>query len=85
MAVATVSSKGQVTLPKEIRDILHLNEGDRVEFIVQPDGVIELLARTRDLMSLQGMLACPALAEAQGALDGDIGQAVSEEFDRSVR
>ena len=38
MSVATLTTKGQVTIPKEIRELLHLNYGDKVEFFIKPDG-----------------------------------------------
>ena len=34
MALATITTKGQVTIPKSIRDSLMLNTGDKIEFIV---------------------------------------------------
>ena len=34
MALATLTSKGQVTIPKVIRDSLHLHAGDKVEFVI---------------------------------------------------
>ena len=56
MPSAKVTAKGQITLPKEIRTALGLDLGDRVQFFVRADGVVELRARTRDLLSLAGML-----------------------------
>lgn len=38
MAVATLTTKGQVTIPKEIRELLHLHAGDRIEFSMSPNG-----------------------------------------------
>ena len=38
--VATLTSKGQITLPKEVRDSLSLKEGDRVSFVVEADGSV---------------------------------------------
>lgn len=35
MTTATLTSKGQVTIPKQVRDFLHLHTGDRIEFILQ--------------------------------------------------
>ena len=34
MALATLTSKGQVTIPKAVRNSLHLHEGDKVEFVI---------------------------------------------------
>ena len=38
MAIATLTTKGQVTIPKEIRDSLHLHTGDRIEIVVNDKG-----------------------------------------------
>jgi antitoxin PrlF len=60
---ARLTSKGQITLPKAIRDALGLHEGDRVVFRVE--GSYAILARTADLLELAG--AVPVPAERRGA------------------
>lgn len=60
MPTSTVTSKGQTTIPKEIRDHLHLKPGDRVEFVTDEDGRVVLLAATVDVAELAGMLKPPA-------------------------
>lgn len=55
---AKMSSKGQVTVPKPVRDALGLDEGDEVIFRV--DGDRAVLARTPDFLSLSGSIAVPA-------------------------
>ena len=55
---ARLSSKGQITLPKAVRDALSLEEGDRVIFRVEGDRAV--LARTPDLLALAGSIAVPA-------------------------
>lgn len=55
---ATVTSKGQVTLPKQVRDALGIVEGDQVLFRVEGNRAI--LARTRDLLDLAGSVSVPA-------------------------
>ncbi len=56
MATATVTSKGRITVPKQVRQRLHLKPGDRVAFLERPDGSIEFAAERVDLMSLEGIL-----------------------------
>jgi len=56
MPAATVTSKGQVTIPKAIRDALELEAGDRVAFRVDEDGRVVLEPETLDLAELFGVL-----------------------------
>jgi antitoxin PrlF len=42
---ATLSSKNQVTIPKQVREYLHLKPGDRFKFFLQPDGVVVILPK----------------------------------------
>jgi antitoxin PrlF len=56
MAVATLTSKGQTTIPKEIRDLLGLAPGDKLDFVVEADGRVVLRPATRDVRELRGML-----------------------------
>ena len=54
-----MTSKGQITLPKEIRLKLGLKQGDRVRFIVEDDGRVRLLPAKRDVSELMGILPRP--------------------------
>ena len=56
MPSATGTSKGQLTLPKAIRDLLRLGAGDRVDFIVKDDGTVVLRPATVDVRELKGLL-----------------------------
>ncbi len=55
---ATLTSKGQVTIPKLVRDELGLRDGDRVLFRVVDGRAV--LARTADLLDLAGSVTVPA-------------------------
>jgi AbrB family looped-hinge helix DNA binding protein len=56
MAAATMTSKGQITIPKEIREALGLETGHRVSFQMREDGVVEMSSANLDVMSLCGAL-----------------------------
>jgi len=53
---ATVTSKGQVTLPRRVRDLLRVGPGDRIEFVIDDDGRISVRARDADIAELRGVL-----------------------------
>ena len=56
MLSATINRKGQLTLPKAIRDLLGLGAGDRVDFVVKDDGTVALRPAAVDVRELRGML-----------------------------
>ena len=53
---ATLTSKGQTTIPKEIRDSLHMKEGDRMTFTLLPDGTVLMRVKNRSAMEVAGRL-----------------------------
>ena len=53
---STLTSKGQITIPKQIRERLRLRKGHRVEFLVERGGRVVLVPRTRDVRSLKGIV-----------------------------
>ncbi len=57
-AASKVTSKGQVTVPKAVRDALGIKEGDDVVFRVE--GNRAMLARTADFLALAGSIRVPA-------------------------
>lgn len=77
MSTATVTSKGQITIPKPVRDALHLQAGDRVSFVVRADGVVEVRPATVDLKALAGLLRHRGRAISIEAMDEAIGRAVA--------
>ena len=54
-----MTSKGQITLPKAIRERLGLRPGDRVRFRETADGTVVVEPETADLMELFGALSPP--------------------------
>ena len=59
MTTATITSKGQVTIPSVMRSALGVESGDRVEFIEVEHGRFELVASTHSVTALKGMVRKP--------------------------
>ena len=59
MAIATITSKGQTTIPQQIRAYLGLHIGDKVDFLIEEDGTVTLTALTVDVRDLKGSLPKP--------------------------
>ena len=59
MPAATLTSKGQITLPRAIRQLLKLEAGDTVDFVVHADGTIQVRAGRFDVRALKGLLRKP--------------------------
>ena len=55
MTTATISSKGQITIPAEVRHALQVDAGDRVEFVEVEPGRYEFFAATRSVTDLKGL------------------------------
>ncbi len=79
--LATVTSKGQVTIPKAIRDFLRIQPNDRVEFVVENGQVVVRPVKT--LKDLRGAVAArgPGDFEAERArAKAAVGKRVTEEM-----
>jgi antitoxin PrlF len=61
MPNATLTSKGQTTIPKEVRDFLKLHPGDRLEFILHENGTVILRPATLNISDLRGILHRPGM------------------------
>lgn len=68
---AKLTSKGQITIPKAVRDTLELEPGDQVLFRVE--GARAILARTEDFLALAGAVSVPP--EKRGAAWKDVRHA----------
>jgi len=53
---STLTSKGQTTIPKEIRDRLGMKPGDRMTFTIMPDGTVLLRIKNKSILDLAGTL-----------------------------
>lgn len=62
MATATLTSKGQITIPVQVRAALGLDTGDRVEFVEMEDGKFAIIAASKSVRDLKGLIRKPARA-----------------------
>jgi antitoxin PrlF len=56
MPTATLSSKGQMVIPKSIREQLDLKPGDTIDFVIQENGDILIRPAVQEVQKLKGML-----------------------------
>lgn len=52
----TLTSKGQTTIPKPIRDTLGMKAGDRMSFTLMPDGIVVMRVKNKRVADLAGIL-----------------------------
>lgn len=74
MPSSTMTSKYQATIPREVREALNVGAGDRIEFVVEPDGVRVRKAQRPDpeLSALEATLAPEWNSEADDAAFRDL-------------
>lgn len=77
---ATLSSKGQATIPKAVRERLQIKPGDRFKFFFHPDGVI-ILPRI-STARLKGMIPKPAKPVSLEEMNRAIAKGATERFRR---
>lgn len=74
----TVTSKGQITIPKEVREKLKLQTGDKLEFLVQGDGTAKVVPVTSSVKELRGMIPKPKKPVSLEDMDKAIQKGATE-------
>jgi AbrB family looped-hinge helix DNA binding protein len=74
MSESTITSKGQVTIPADIRRALGLSTGERVVFTCLDDGTTVMRAKTRSILELKGLLKVAAGKRKVAIADMNIGR-----------
>lgn len=74
---ATITSKGRITIPKAVRNALHLRAGDRLDFVVHTDGTVRILPVKGSVRALKGILPKPARPVTLEEMDAAIASAVT--------
>lgn len=78
MPIATVTSKGQITIPIETRERLGIQAGTRVQFVERPDGSCEFYPLTGSVMDLAGMFTWDGPPVTLEEMDDAIAAAAAE-------
>lgn len=84
MATATMTSKGEVTIPVAVRRRLRLTAGSKIDFIENKDGELVLKPRTGDIRRLRGIVKYDGPPLSIEEMDEAVGQAAVERFLRSA-
>jgi len=79
MTAATLTSKGQLTLPKDVRVALGVGPGDRVDFVLMEDGNFAVLPATHSVKKLKGIISRPKKAVSLEDMDKAIARGASSE------
>jgi len=79
-SVTTIRSKGQITIPRLIRQALGVEEGDQVEFDVTPDGTVTLRGM-KMIPADQAWFWTPEWQAGERQADADIAAGRTEYFD----
>lgn len=74
MVTATLTSKGQITIPAEVRHELQVDTGDRVEFVQIAPGRYEFVAATSEVTELKGMFGSVKQAVSIEAMNAAIAR-----------
>jgi antitoxin PrlF len=84
MSAATITSKGQLTLPKQVRDALGLQAGDRVDFVAALDGRYTLVPIKSSITHLKGCIPPPKKSVTIDAMRHAVSQRASQN-DKNTR
>ena len=74
ISTATLTSKGQITIPADVRRALNVQTGDRVEFVQIEPGRFELVAATRSVRELKGLFGKAARAVSIDEMNRNIAE-----------
>jgi antitoxin PrlF len=81
---SALTSKGQATIPKPVRDHLHLAPGDKVKFFIHPDGTVVILPKL-PASALRGMFRSNRGSVSIEEMNAGIAKAATRRFKRFTR
>jgi AbrB family looped-hinge helix DNA binding protein len=81
---SALTEKGQATIPKAIREHLHVGPGDRIKFFVHPDGSVVILPKL-PTSSLNGMVRASRRRGSIEAMEAGVAKGAARRFRRAGR
>ena len=82
MTTATVTSKGQVTIPIDVREKLGIRAGTRVQFVPRPDGGYDFVASSGSIRDIRGMINAGGRTVSLEEMDDAIADAAADRYER---
>ena len=80
MPTATMTSKGQITIPVQVRKALGLDAGDKIDFVEFEKGQFRMIPRTASIRDLEGCIPKLDYVPTIEEMDADILDAAVEEY-----
>lgn len=84
MSTATLTTKGQITIPADVRRLLNVQAGDRVEFVQIEPGRFELVPATRSVRELKGLFGKPGRTVSIDEMNQTIAERGAQAGQRKV-
>ena len=81
---SALTTKGQVTIPKAMREKLHLAPGDKVKFFLHPDGSLAILPKL-PASSLRGLMRYSGPPVSLGRMEAGIAKGATARYRRFLR
>jgi antitoxin PrlF len=80
MPASTITSKGQVTIPVQVRNALGVDTGDRIEFVETEKGKFAIVAATGSVRKLKGIIPPPATPVSVDEMNAAIHRQAARTF-----
>lgn len=85
MATSTITSRGQTTIPQDIRKRMHLKEGDRIEWVERDDGHLEVIPVTLDASQVAGKFKDWVTLPVSINKMNDVKKSVASRYSRGLK
>ncbi|MDP3209688.1 MAG: AbrB/MazE/SpoVT family DNA-binding domain-containing protein [Rhodoglobus sp.] len=80
MPTATVTSKGQITIPIEVREAMRIRTGSRIQFLPRDDGTWDFIPLNGSVKDIAGSIAWDGPPVTLEEMDAGIAEAVAEKY-----